>query len=299
MNTASEISLLVLVFTLCYAFAQDCDPGNGCTAASCEDTGGACFGEFFPGFCPGPSNIQCCCTHWGTCQAEGKTGNCILGIFCPAGSHDVSGVCPGDNNVVCCVSDGPPPPAPPGPNRKDIIARAQTWVDQGIPYCQCPGNPPDCCGKCPYCDTYRCDCSGYVTFCLQGTPGWNTNKLCDNSQQISPGDMQPGDMVLDCNEHVILFAGWANNDHSAFWGFQEAGCQSGTPFATYSIVPFPMTWGNFGTWRLNGMSSILGNNTAIFDPLSIKPSHEGLFDFTYLKTKWTKKNKSSVVGGGD
>ena len=58
------------------------------------------------------------------------------------------------------------------------MARAQQWVDAKIPYCQCSGGPPtECCGVCPYCNDYRCDCSGYVSFTWELGSGYTTSTL--------------------------------------------------------------------------------------------------------------------------
>ncbi len=46
-------------------------------------------------------------------------------------------------------------------SRADVITRAKEWTEKKMPYCQCNG-PEECCGECPYCDKYRCDCSGCV-----------------------------------------------------------------------------------------------------------------------------------------
>jgi hypothetical protein len=45
--------------------------------------------------------------------------------------------------------------------RSEVLRRAKEWVDKKIPYCQCNG-PEECCGHCPHCGSFRCDCSGYV-----------------------------------------------------------------------------------------------------------------------------------------
>ena len=38
------------------------------------------------------------------------------------------------------------------------------------------------------------------------------------SRHTQAGELLPADMILYCADHVILFAGWANGDHTAFYG---------------------------------------------------------------------------------
>lgn len=269
------ISSVSLFSVLVRSQGQACDPGGGCTFALCEDTTQPdCFGEFFPGYCAGPANIQCCCAQWGTCNAEGKSGTCVLSMFCGGSNHPVAGVCPGDAGVQCCVPNGPAPPPPPS-DRSAIIARAQSWVDDRIPYCQCNS---DCCGPCPYCSSYRCDCSGYVTYALQLPPGQTTYTLPNYCHQISDGDLLPGDIILNVQEHVIMFAGWATLDHTAFMGYQESGCQSPITVASLTQIPYPLA--GFAPYRMNGLD---GDLTGVPRVEDLRPSHPGLSNVTGWK----------------
>lgn len=95
--------------------------------------------------------------------------------------------------------------APGGLNRSVIMARAQQWVDAQIPYCQCSGGPPtECCGVCPYCADYRCDCSGYVSFTWELGRGYTTSTLPEVSHQISKDELLPGDVLLNAADHGEL-----------------------------------------------------------------------------------------------
>ena len=66
-----------------------------------------------------------------------------------------------------------PLPSTAGMDLAGPIPRAQEWVTEKVPYCQCNS---DCCnaagtqvktpGGCKYCGTFRCDCSGYASWVL-------------------------------------------------------------------------------------------------------------------------------------
>jgi hypothetical protein len=71
--------------------------------------------------------------------------------------------------------------------------------------------------------TYRQDCSGYVSM------AWNLNQYTDFwtgnlnlvSRTIPAATMLPGDILLS-DKHTILFAGWADTQHTEFDYFEEA-----------------------------------------------------------------------------
>lgn len=130
--------------------------------------------------------------------------------------------------------------------RAEVIARAMKWVDEKVPYCQCGGR--DCCGTCKYCHMgsppYRCDCSGFVSHSWRLPGGLVTQTLGEVSHEIEKEQLKPGDALLNPAEHVMLFNGWANHDHSAFHAIQEAGCNAAPlpPHAVANIQSWPV-WG--------------------------------------------------------
>ncbi len=83
----------------------------------CADIGGY---ESTPGYCPGPSNIQCCTAGGSpaacTVTATGKSGVCLYTTECDAlGGHESTpGYCQGPKSVQCCTEKAPPPPADAG-----------------------------------------------------------------------------------------------------------------------------------------------------------------------------------------
>ncbi|MFJ4779293.1 hypothetical protein [Streptomyces sp. NPDC088762] len=91
--------------------------------------------------------------------------------------------------------------------RSEVMARAQFWVDQGVPYNQ-SGWYTDGSGT-----NYREDCSGYVSMAWHATQSYVTQTLPNISSEIGKSSMLPGDALNYSEAHVILFGGW--NDKSA------------------------------------------------------------------------------------
>lgn len=124
--------------------------------------------------------------------------------------------------------------------------------DEKVPYDECQG---ESCGHCPYCSTWRCDCSGYVSYIWGFKHGYVTQTLPQVSHEISVHEMLPGDVFLDVTTHVMLFAGWTSSKKDAFHAYQETGCQTSTPTANYQTIPYPsgLNWGHFVPYRKNGL----------------------------------------------
>ena len=216
---------------------------------------------FYADLCPGPAN--CMCTLGEAC---GTRSNMSV-------VRNAAGVCSGSCNLVAhnecggptnCLMDqgscsGPAPPPPgPSPSRNTTMACAIDWATRQVPYCQCNG-PDECCGTCPYCGTYRCDCSGYVSYCLGLDHGYTTCTLPEVTHSISKAELLPGDIMLASTEHVVFFAGWTDASQTNYVTYQEPGCHTAGPhYASSSVVPYPFNWkpatGNFLPYRLNGRS---------------------------------------------
>ena len=108
--------------------------------------------------------------------------------------------------------------------RAVIIDRAQTWVDQQVPY-DMNGYYPD-----PQGNEYRTDCSGFVSMAWGLNASENTVTLPNVSDPIDKEDLKPGDILLKggpgtegANGHVTIFNGWANDEHTAYHGIEEGG----------------------------------------------------------------------------
>ncbi|MER8188555.1 hypothetical protein [Kitasatospora sp. NPDC094015] len=100
-------------------------------------------------------------------------------------------------------------------SRSEIIARAQNWVDQAVPYSQSLWHS-DSNGS------YRQDCSGLVSMAWHLNTSRVTSTLDDVSTRLgSLDDLQPGDMIDNITTHVVLFAGWTDSSHTNAVIYQE------------------------------------------------------------------------------
>ena len=183
---------------------------------------------------------------------------------------------------------GPPSPPSPSPARSKIIACAQTWADEQIPYCQCNG-PAECCGTCPYCGTFRCDCSGYVSYCLGLSYGYTTDTLPEVTHQISQSELLPGDIMLCQGDHVVFFAGWTDSSQTNYVCYQEPGCHTTGPhYAFESVVPYPFNWNPscFLPYRKNGLNT---NQSPVSNLASKDVLMRALFNPASFPTKHAKE----------
>jgi cell wall-associated NlpC family hydrolase len=96
-----------------------------------------------------------------------------------------------------------------GISRDTIIARAQDWVNRRVPYSQSD-----------YTDGYRQDCSGYVSMAWASSqPGHSTYNMQEICYRIDRSQLQPGDAILNPNQHVLLFHYWVDGDN--FYQYAE------------------------------------------------------------------------------
>eukprot|EP01006_Ploeotia_vitrea_P010972 TRINITY_DN29110_c0_g1_i1.p1 TRINITY_DN29110_c0_g1~~TRINITY_DN29110_c0_g1_i1.p1 ORF type:complete len:265 (+),score=-8.52 TRINITY_DN29110_c0_g1_i1:19-813(+) len=228
------------------------DPGV-LPAAACVD--------FKTGLCPGSAGCECkttsVCSPSQYIKHENSTQQATAGA-CEAQGGEcrqvIHGQCPGGSN---CLAYGPKCGSPGGcVNRTGILAKAHEWAKKKIPYCQCNG-PQECCGNCPYCGTFRCDCSGYVSYCWDLPYGYTTSTLHEVAHRITKEEMVPGDVMLCPGDHVVMFTGWAYPNKTAYHACQEPGCHVtwGPHHAYCSIVtyPFIVRPDCFKPYRLNNV----------------------------------------------
>jgi hypothetical protein len=102
-------------------------------------------------------------------------------------------------SAVAASGAGPPI------SRRDIVARARTWLDVRVPY-----------GRQVSRDGYRTDCSGYVSMAWHTSRNHWTGDLNTIGVPIRYEDLRPGDMLLrhDADDpvrgsHVVLFDHWS------------------------------------------------------------------------------------------
>ncbi len=127
------------------------------------------------------------------------------------------------------------------------VARAQVWVNAGIPYNQRG-----------YYQGYREDCSGYVSMAWGlATPGLTTPTFTTVGHYLTgSSQLQRGDALLNSASgnagHVVLFDAWANAAHTSYWGYEETGSHG----AIHRVIPYPY-WSGYGTFKpfhFNGLS---------------------------------------------
>ncbi|MEU9046565.1 MULTISPECIES: hypothetical protein [unclassified Kitasatospora] len=103
--------------------------------------------------------------------------------------------------------------------REQILARAQAWVRQGVPYDQGSAWADDETGG-----YYRKDCSGFVSMAWQLTESLDTGGLVHVADRITWDQLQPGDALdtpFDKGGHIILFAGWTDQAKGDFRYYAE------------------------------------------------------------------------------
>src|ERR1700733_5677623 len=123
-----------------------------------------------------------------------------------------------------------------------ILARAQSWVNEGVPYSQTnywtDGN-----------GTYRQDCSGYVSMALGLNTGSANNyglttetlpevaTVTGGTELASLEALQPGDIVDLTTTHVVLFASWASPGSIANV-YEESSPGTAAHYTTISVSYF-------------------------------------------------------------
>jgi hypothetical protein len=96
--------------------------------------------------------------------------------------------------------------------RDTVLARAQTWVDNPVPYSQAR-----------YFGGYRTDCSGYVSMCWQTGTSWSTRSFYNVSHRIAVASLRPGDAMLAVGYHIRLFYGWVDAEHTQYVTYEQTG----------------------------------------------------------------------------
>jgi len=119
--------------------------------------------------------------------------------------------------------------------RRQIIARADHWVAQHVPYNQGAWH-----------EGYRTDCSGYISMCWGLRDSLVTSTMPQVSHRIAKEDLRAGDVLLNTDVatgHVILFDRWADYAHNSYVGYEL--CPQGT---LHHVIPYPY-YGGFGVYE--------------------------------------------------
>ena len=135
--------------------------------------------------------------------------------------------------------------------------RAESWVAAGMPYCGGVnfGSDSICGGTCKRygaADTsawnsYRSDCSGLVSYAWGlAAPGLTTSGFApydsSASYEIDGSQLEPGDALNSApEEHIILFAGWANRAEGQANIIEEYNCGHD---ATAHVLTLDLTSGS-------------------------------------------------------
>eukprot|EP01028_Stygiella_incarcerata_P002551 TRINITY_DN1479_c0_g1_i1.p1 TRINITY_DN1479_c0_g1~~TRINITY_DN1479_c0_g1_i1.p1 ORF type:complete len:179 (-),score=37.26 TRINITY_DN1479_c0_g1_i1:63-599(-) len=127
-------------------------------------------------------------------------------------------------------------------DRSTIMTRAKNWVDSHVPYSQTHTY-----------EGYREDCSGYVSMAWElSKPGLTTETLGGVSVSIKKDELKSGDILLCASEHVVIFGGWADSDHSHYIALEETRPGEGTVKRT---TPYPY-WYNVDCFKPRRYKSI-------------------------------------------
>lgn len=172
--------------------------------------------------------------------------------------HRSDGSCIKDNKTFVQANEVAPDPVDTSaPNeegekdREEIIRRAQSWVERGVPYSM-EAYTTDPNGK-----MYRTDCSGFVSMAWGLDTSLSTVTLPTVAHPIPKDELQPGDILLKggpgsegANGHVVIFNGWTDETHTSYYALEQAG---GTG-AIARTVSYPYDGDNsYVPYRKNGL----------------------------------------------
>ena len=124
--------------------------------------------------------------------------------------------------------------------RRQMIARAEHWVAQHVPYNQGLWH-----------EGYRTDCAGYVSMCWGLRDSLVTSTMPQVAHRIAKEDLRAGDVLLNTDVatgHVILFDRWADYAHNSYVGYEL--CPQGT---LHHVIPYPYYdgYGVYEPYRYN------------------------------------------------
>ncbi|WP_441251625.1 peptidoglycan-binding protein [Kitasatospora sp. McL0602] len=118
--------------------------------------------------------------------------------------------------------------------RAEILARAQRWVDQQVPYSM----------SSYWSDGYRQDCSGFISMAWGLGSSQTTWTLPDYADRIARSELQPGDILVYNNpdspqggSHTVLFGGWQDAAHTQYLAYEQTRPNTrkrATPYAYWS-----------------------------------------------------------------
>ncbi|MEV5882779.1 hypothetical protein AB0L74_08675 [Streptomyces sp. NPDC052020] len=115
--------------------------------------------------------------------------------------------------------------------RNEVIARAKDWYTRNVQYSQ-SAYATDVDGD----HSYRTDCSGFISMTWHLTSSLTTWTLPSVSTQISKASLRPGDALNSSSEeHVVLFAGWKDQDAGTFYYYSEGSPSTDMNYSTANV----------------------------------------------------------------
>ena len=106
--------------------------------------------------------------------------------------------------------------------RNQVIARAQVWIDNAIPYSQRA-----------YFQGYRTDCSGFASMAWGTGTSWTTSTMHNIAFPIPGDQLNPGDAMLRSGSHVRIFYRWLDAGHTYYVAYEQT-----TPTTICSVHSF-------------------------------------------------------------
>ncbi|MEV8095733.1 peptidoglycan-binding protein [Kitasatospora sp. NPDC085879] len=132
---------------------------------------------------------------------------------------------------------------------EEIVARAQGWVDQKVPYSMSRY----------WSDGYRQDCSGFISMAWGLGSSQTTWTLPNFADRIGKDDLQPGDALIyndsanpQGGSHAVLFGGWTDSSHTKYTAYEQTSpntIKRATPYAYWSHS------GQYLPYRYRGIST--------------------------------------------
>lgn len=137
----------------------------------------------------------------------------------------------------------------PATTREEIVARAQSWVNQKVPYSMSRY----------WSDGYRQDCSGFVSMAWGLGSSQTTWTLPNFADRITKAELQPGDALVyndsanpQSGSHVVLFGGWVDTAHTRYTAYEQTSpttIKRSTPYAYWSHA------GSYVPYRYRGLTA--------------------------------------------
>ncbi|MGW1013979.1 FG-GAP-like repeat-containing protein, partial [Streptomyces termitum] len=158
--------------------------------------------------------------------------------------------------------------------RSEVLARAQSWVDEKVPYNQ-QGYKTDANG------TYREDCSGFVSMAWHLKDSLTTWTLPGVSSQIGFSSLKPGDALNYDAQHVFLFAGWKDKTKGDFTYYAN----SNTNNPTHGPTPANINSSSLEGWPTSYYVGLRYDN--IVDDRTQDLTGDGKADIVGLQTDGT------------